>query len=401
MIPIKVLLMFFVFVVSFVRVNCSADELNKLRSEWREKLVENQVIMNETRKLKEQLDIESSFYSKVSNIQRHVGDLKKLNAIILDKECNSFKDIFDKKMRALDDLKGIKTKAEETLENAKNLLLRKEIEFEGLWRDNDYFIKSIDFILKNSLMTPVPKFPQISGEKAEDIKNMFEKGALLIGLEGQLLERRRNILKAANEKIYEIENEFKRFNFMEKLSDNFEILKARIMSSKLKDEKVKSRLLNLIFMYQKNQEEEINLIERKTLNESTGKLRQNVDFLLSSDQWKLRTGHVEIVAAAFTVSSPAKNPGSGPAMIDEKITRVSRLASNAKTLESLFIHLTKYNDTEKMKYVALIGENKIYKFMVKKCAKIVEGMHRYLVKGDDKEVPIKGIYAEVLEDLAR
>lgn len=384
--------LFVIFVFLFVVVDCSVEEVNKLRSEWRDKVREYQEIQNENRKLRDALVIENAFHSKLSKIK------VLLEQVIIENDGNLYeKDISwyrERKGEALKEFEMRKKRAEKKFEDTRKLLLEKEVDFERLG-DSEYFVKSFDFILKNSLMAPVPKFPEIYAQSANDLKMLHKMRSKLIGLEKFRIEKQTGIYIRINSKIDEIKREFKKFNMKEMIRDNFEMLKMRLMTMNLKDEETKKKLLNYIELYRKNEIEEMDLMEKKNINESTSKLKQYVDYLISTDQWKLRVGHGIVDDNA----SDVKVKSNASLLIDNKITNTSRLAADKKEKELQYIQLIKYNDSEKMKYVAMIGENKIYKFMVKKYAKMVEGMHKYLVKADDKNG--KSIYTEVIEDLVQ
>lgn len=392
-IPIYPIFLLLLFVL--VLVDCSVEEVNRLRSEWRDKVREYQEIQNENRKIFGTLVIENAFCRKLSKIEILLQNiLKKNNGAYLDEESKSLREGRDKVLKELEE---VKKRAEKEFEDKKKLLLTKEVDFDGLG-NNEFFIKSFDFILKNSLMAPVPKFPEIynknSAAAAADVKTLHTIRSKLIGLVKFKAEYETQILTRINSLFDKIREEFKKFNLKEILCDNFEMLKMRVMTMKLKDEEKRKKLLDYIEKYQKYQEEEMDLMEKRSINESVINLKQYVDHLLSSDRWKLRVGH-GIVDGDVDVK--VNSPTNG--LISNKITNTSRLAKNIQEKELEYIKSIKYNDSEKMKYAAAIGENKMYKFMVKKYAKMVEGMHKYLVKVDDKKG--KSMYTEVIEDLVQ
>lgn len=392
-------LFLFFLLFSFFFVDCSVEEINKLRSEWREKLNENNELMNEVKKLKDDIVIENSFFSSLSLLKNHLITLTNFNKDLLVKEEDvkepKIKTMLTKKEQLLKELMNIKTISESKFNTLKDLLLIKEREFEQFW-ENKYFIKSIEFILKQSLLVPIPKFPKIYNIELGDkkvIAAILVKRSELIELEGELVKTRKEKLKEINKKIFEIENEFKKFNSMQIIHDNFEMLKRNVLAMKFKEEAKKTKLLDLIGLYQNTQTEVVKFMEMKYLNDSTIKLKRYIDFLLSGDKWKLRLGPIKPIESPDATTAVTKSPF----LIQNKITSVSRLASDLRARQSDYIKLIKYNAAEKMKYVALIGERKIYKFIVKKYARIVQDMHKYMVKADEKVV--KGIYQEVIDDL--
>lgn len=378
----------------FVFVDCSVEEVNRLRSEWRDKVREYQDIQNENKKIFNNLVVENAFRCKLAKINVFLQHILEGNDSRLHEESISF--YREGRVKALKELEEIKKRAEKDFENKKKLLLRKEVDFEGL-SNNELFIKFFDFILKNSLMAPVPKFPEIysqgSSAAAADIKTIHMIRSKLIGLVKFNIECFTKIFMQTISQINEIKEEFKKFNLKEIIFDNFKMLKMRVMTMKLNDEEKRKKLLDYIEKYEKNQEEEMDWMEKRSINESVIKLKQYVDFLLSTNQWKLRVGH-GIIDGDGGVDVDVKVTNG---FLSNKITNTSRLAKNIQEKELEYIKSIKLNDSEKMKYAAAIGENKMYKFMLKKYGKMVEGMHKYLVKVDDKKG--KSIYTEVIEDL--
>ena len=205
-------LFIFILLLLLFFVDCSVEEVNKLRSEWKDKFIENNEIMKEVKKLKNNFIIENLFFSKISTIKTHLITLNNfINNFLIKEEDEpdlKIKTIISKKVQTLKELDEIKNMTEIEFKNAKNLLLIKEQEFEEFW-DDEYFLKSFDFILQQSLMTPVPKFPQIYAEIGE--KNVITKALKwhlnLTAYELELIQIRTEKLKKINKKIFEIENE--------------------------------------------------------------------------------------------------------------------------------------------------------------------------------------------------
>lgn len=116
------------------------------------------------------------------------------------------------------------------------------------------------------------------------------------------------------------------------------------------------------------------------------KLKQHLDFLLSGYFWKLRLGPKKGEEEEVTITD-CKNG----------LLSVSRTALELRAKKEKYTLLTKFHESETMKYTELIRSKEIYRFILKKYAKIVENMHMYLTKESDTVV--EGIYDEAMNFL--
>ena len=363
-----------IVIIVITMVNCDVD---KLRGDWRGFESERTFLRTEIKRLKEEIDKAKVLNSDLTSLKGELEGLKRKSKGILEIETSDA--VFKKRSEILTEFEEIKRGAEAELKNEKENLIKKEIEMENLWNDK-FFIQSFDFIMKKSLLVPMPKFPSVITKMNS---KLFEKRSELIKLEADLIKKMTKKVRTVNEAVLNLEQLFKTLNVIGPMHEQVEMLKLRLSSMKI-DQKQKDKLVKAVEVYQNNQKDELILLDKKNRTDSMSKLKNYLDFLLKEDhQWKLRLGR-------FVNDSETKPELDymNDVLIETRITTFSRLATEQNTKTSQYTTLIKENENERMKFVKMIRENQIYKFIVKKYARMVENMHKYLVKcgesGDSK-----------------
>lgn len=364
----------------------SSEEVDKLRTTWRISGEEKSEIYTDIWRLKEEVKNEKETSGYLIGLKEQLMALKTEQQEFLA----AHEEVPKEKEKILEEFEAIKKEADDKLKATKARLILNETEMETLW-DDETFIAAFDYILSNSLLTPTPRFPSVYDSDEKLIKKAMDQRNEFLTLESAILAKKTDKLKKINENVAQIQETLGRFNLLEAARFKLEMMKLRLKGLKIDEERI-TKLLKHVEVFEKHQSNEIAVLEKKHLSDSITRLKQYSDLMFSGDgQWRLRLGPVKERNVL-----DGKKLDIAP-LVNNAIAENSKLASESKTKREEFIKQIKLDDAEKMKFVKMIGSNEIYEFMMRKCVRVIEGIHRYLVeRGDAKPL---GFYQEAIADL--